>query len=213
MLYVFGSVRDLCAKQNIILATSSISSGWRYFLFSNNTLKAAASLSPDYDYASAWLQLLNYTRQMYNNLTKAFSTWLNATMAASKTAANASLSNFLATLPKATITIKMDESTSTWLKTTLNVLKTYQITGASSSFGTVTVPAVPTAEAPAAASAVAVAWAASRRDDDVVTAAAIAGIALALFGILMTLIYGTSSLTLVALGIIVAAAAAAWKKI
>jgi VIT1/CCC1 family predicted Fe2+/Mn2+ transporter len=67
--------------------------------------------------------------------------------------------------------------------------------------------------APAAAAAVAVAWAASRRDDDVATTAAVAGIALALFGILMTLIYGTSSLTLVALGIIVAAAAAAWKKI
>jgi hypothetical protein len=77
----------------------------------------------------------------------------------------------------------------------------------------VSLPAVPTAVAPAAAAAVAVAWAASRRDDDVATTAAIAGIALTLFGILMTLIYGTSSLTLVALGVIVAAAAAAWRRI
>jgi len=67
--------------------------------------------------------------------------------------------------------------------------------------------------APAAAAAVAVAWAASRRDDDVATTAAVAGIALALFGILMTLIYGTGSLALVALGVIVAAAAAAWRRI
>jgi hypothetical protein len=67
--------------------------------------------------------------------------------------------------------------------------------------------------APAAAAAVAVAWAASRRDDDAVTTAAIAGIALAIFALLMTLIYGPTSLPLVALGIIIAAAAAAWRRI
>jgi VIT1/CCC1 family predicted Fe2+/Mn2+ transporter len=107
----------------------------------------------------------------------------------------------------------MDSATSVWLRATLSELQKWQAAGASPSFGAVSLPQVPAAVAPAAAAAVAVAWAASRRDDDVATTAAVAGIALALFGILMTLIYGTSSLTLVALGVIVAAAAAAWRRI
>jgi len=65
--------------------------------------------------------------------------------------------------------------------------------------------------AAAAAGALGVAWAASRRDDDVVTAAAVAGTALALFSLLFTMVYGAEGLSLAALGIIIAAAAAAYK--
>jgi VIT1/CCC1 family predicted Fe2+/Mn2+ transporter len=123
------------------------------------------------------------------------------------------LTNFLASQPRFVGTIRMDAATSTWLRTTLNELQKWQAVGAPGSFAPVSLPAVPAAIAPAAAAAVAVAWAASRRDDDVAATAAVAGIALTLFGILMTLVYGTESLTLVALGVIVAAAAAAWRRI
>ena len=61
-----------------------------------------------------------------------------------------------------------------------------------------------------AAGALGVAWAASRRDDDVPTAAAIAGIAVALFSILFTAVY-KADVSLAALGIIIAAAAAAYR--
>jgi len=95
----------------------------------------------------------------------------------------------------------------------LNEIQRVRIPGSPGGFSRVVTPIPPLAVAPAAAAAVAVAWAASRRDDDVVTTAAVAGIALALFGMLMTLIYGSESLLLVPLGIIIAAAAAAWRKL
>ena len=159
-------------------------------------------------YDAMWQQIMQTMAQMYNATLDAVKQWL-------KQQANAtqSLQSLAVSLPQFTGTIKMDSSTSTWLKTTLNELQKWKVVGSSASFGAVSLPAVPTAVAPAAAAAVAVAWAASRRDDDVATTAAVAGIALALFGILMTLVYGTNSLTLVALGVIVAAAAAAWRRI
>jgi hypothetical protein len=94
----------------------------------------------------------------------------------------------------------------------LKLLKSYQVSGASAQYGTVALPPAPLAIAPAASAAVAIAWAASRRDEDLTATAAVTGIALALFGVLMTLLYGTASLSIVALGVIIAAAAAAWRR-
>ena len=208
MLHVYTSVQNLCAGTGHIISTTGYNINWRHFLFQNNTLRAVAPIMPDYDYASTWLQLIDQMQQRYNEI-------INMLIQTLKAQANATqaLQSYMASAPKFIGTIRMESATSTWLRTTLNELQRWQVAGASGSFSSIALPAVPVAVAPAAAAAVAVAWAASRRDDDVATTAAVAGIALALFGILMTLIYGTGSLALVALGVIVAAAAAAWRRI
>jgi VIT1/CCC1 family predicted Fe2+/Mn2+ transporter len=207
-LYVYASARAACSRTPIF-TTTSYNPGWRHFLFQNNTLRAVTPIAPDYDYASLWQQLLNMLSQQYSDLLNALTQWY----ASQANATYTNLTNFLASQPRFVGTIRVDAATSTWLRTTLNELQRWQAVGTAPTFGAVSLPTVPAAIAPAAAAAVAVAWAASRRDDDVATTAAVAGVALALFGILMTLIYGTSSLTLVALGVIVAAAAAAWRRI
>jgi len=210
-LRVYTTPRGVCAAaNNYTLSTTSYNPGWRYNLV-GNSLVPVGPISPDYNYAPQWLELLKWLSQLYRNLRGNFTRHLNATRSANATAFN--LTSIFASMPRFIGTIKMDSATSVWIKTTLQELQKWQVVGSSASFGAISLPAVPTAAAPAAAAAVAVAWAASRRDDDVATTAAVAGIALALFGMLMTLIYGTSSLTLVALGVIVAAAAAAWRRI
>jgi hypothetical protein len=206
-LRVFTSPQSLCGNTGYVISTTSYSPGWRYALV-GNSLVPLGPLPPDYAYAQQLLDLLNLLSQLNRNFTR----YLNAALGANATALNAT--GLYASMPQFLGTIKMSSATSTWLKTVYNAIRSYIVsmpTGGGSA--PVSAPAAPMSTAPAAAAAVAVAWAASRRDDDVATTAAVAGIALALFGILMTLIYGTSSLTLVALGIIVAAAAAAWKKI
>ena len=210
-LRVFTSPQDLCGNTEYIISTTSYDPSWRYAIV-GNSLVPLGPISPDYNYTLLWLELLKRLSQLYRNTWGNFSKYLNATRGANATAAF-NLTGFYASMSQFLGTIKMDSATSVWLKTTLQELQKWRVVGSSASFGVVSLPAVPTAVAPAAAAAVAVAWAASRRDDDVATTAAVAGIALALFGILMTLIYGTSSLALVALGVIVAAAAAAWRRI
>jgi hypothetical protein len=209
--YFYSDAKTLCNKasglQGALFSVSGLAPWFRYYVFSNNTVKQGGTILADYDYGVAWSNLTMLLARLYNSTLNALKQILQ------QTNATQALQSFIASQPHVTGAIKVDSATSTWLKTTLNVLQKYQTVGSSASFGAVSLPAVPTAVAPAAATAVAVAWAASRRDDDVATTAAVAGIALALFGILMTLIYGTSSLTLVALGVIVAAAAAAWRRI
>jgi VIT1/CCC1 family predicted Fe2+/Mn2+ transporter len=205
---IFNSTYNFCMGRTwMTISGDKYQSGWRYYITPSG-LVAAYPIDPDAFYAAAWQALMQMLRQQYNATISALQQWLRQQANASK-----NIQNFIASQPQFIGTIKMDAATSTWLRTTLNELQKWRVTGSSASFGAVALPAVPTAVAPAAAAAVAVAWAASRRDDDVATTAAIAGIALTLFGILMTLIYGTSSLTLVALGVIVAAAAAAWRRI
>jgi len=206
-LRIYNSTQHLCKTSNYIISTTSYNPGWRHFFFQNNTLKAVAPITPDYNYVSTWLEIIDYLNQQYNAT-------INALLQAFKTQANGTqaLLNYMSST-RFLGTIRMDSATSTWLRTVYNELQKWQVSGPSASFGTISLPPIPTAVAPAAAAAAAVAWAASRRDDDVATTAAVAGIALALFGILMTLIYGTESLALVALGVIVAAAAVAWRRI
>jgi hypothetical protein len=206
-LHVYTSERDLC-KMNPAVKTTSYNPGWRHYYFANGTIKAVQPVSPDAMYDAMWQQIMQTMAQMYNNTLNAIKKWLQMQANATQ-----SLQSLATSMPQFFGTIKMESATSTGLRATLNELQKWKVVGSSASFGAVSLPAVPAAVAPAAAAAAAVAWAASRRDDDVATTAAVAGIALALFGILMTLIYGTSSLTLVALGIIVAAAAAAWRRI
>jgi hypothetical protein len=208
-LRVYTSPQNLCRNTGHIISTQSYNPGWRYNLV-GNSLVPVGPISPDYNYAPTWLDLLKYLSQLYNSTLADLLKQLNRTQTSATTPFNLtslfSGRQFLGT-------IKMDAATSTWLRTTLSELQKWQAVGTAPTFGAVSLPTVPAAIAPAAAAAVAVAWAASRRDDDVATTAAVAGVALALFGILMTLIYGTESLTLVALGVIVAAAAVAWRRI
>ena len=210
-LDVFRNASAVCNGQRMLsIPGQNYTSGWRYFLVGNR-LVPDRPIDPDALYADMWRQMMQTLAQIYNETLKTFLRWLMA--ATNATQATSALQSYISSKPQFVGTIRIDSATSTWLRTTLQELQKWRASGVSPTFGAVSLPAVPTAVAPAAAAAVAVAWAASRRDDDVATTAAVAGIALALFGILTTLIYGTSSLTLVALGVIVAAAAAAWRRI
>jgi hypothetical protein len=205
----YNSSKLLCQGKSVkSRSMSGLTVFMRYNLLPNYTLVPVQAVDFDALYEATWRQLIEALKQQYNATQQALQNLLQSQQNLTQ-----SLVGAFATQPRFVGTIRIDSATSTWLKTTLNELQKYQEVGASASFGMVALPAVPAAVAPAAAAAVAVAWAASRRDDDVATTAAVAGIATALFGILMTLIYGTSSLTLVALGVIVAAAAAAWRRI
>jgi len=215
--YFYNSSATLCLKasslQGALFSVRGLAPWYRYYVMSDNTVRQGPPISPDFDYYSAWLDITKWLAQQYNATLNALLNLLKQQQQQQQYNATQALQSFIASQSRLIGTIKVDSATSTWLRTTLNELQKWRVAGSSASFGAVSLPAVPTAVAPAAAAAVAVAWAASRRDDDVATTAAVAGIALALFGILMTLIYGTSSLTLVALGVIVAAATAAWRRI
>jgi len=203
-LLIFRNASDVCEGRVVAaIPGGNYTAGWRYYLVGDRLVRGPP-IDPDDFYAELWRKIIQELIRLYNATAVAVNQWLKQ---------QKSLHDFFASQPRVVGTIRVSSSTSTWLKTTLSELQKWQVVAPSASFGAVSLPQVPAAVAPAAAAAVAVAWAASRRDDDVAAAAAVAGIALALFGILMTVVYGTSSLTLVALGIIVAAAAAAWKKI
>ena len=209
-IYVYPSAEAVCRWQNetVLVGGQNYIAGYRYYLMPDNSLVAANPIDLDTLYAEMWKQIIQSMAQQYNETVKALQQWLQMQANATK-----SIEDYYKSLPQYQGTIKMDSSTSTWLQTVYNVIKSYVAPGAAGQFAPIAVQPPPAAVAPAAAAAVAVAWAASRRDDDVVTTAAVAGIALALFGILMSLVYGADSLTLVALGVVIAAAAAAWKKI
>jgi hypothetical protein len=219
IIYLFyDSPRTLCrwapSRTRDLFRVVGLAPWYRYYIFSNNTVKRGPPITPDADYYSVWLNITRLLVQQYNATINALLDVIRALINGSRTDATRALQNFIASQPRLVGTIRMDSSTSVWLRTTLNELQRFHVAGPpSGSFGPITSPTVPPALAPAAAAAVAVAWAASRRDDDVAASAAVAGVALALFGILMTLIYGAESLGLVALGVIVAAAAAAWRRI
>lgn len=204
----FNSTYYLCENApQFSLAGSSCPAGWRCYLNSSNALVPTFPVDLDTLYAAMWSQFMQSLAQQYNATMSALQQWLNMQANATK-----SVTAFMNSLPRLVGTIKMDSATSTWLNTTLKVLKSYQVSGASAQYGTVALPPAPLVIAPAASAAVAIAWAASRRDEDLTVTAAATGIALALFGVLMTLLYGTASLSLVALGVIIAAAAAAWRR-
>jgi hypothetical protein len=204
---IFNSTYNFCWSRPWVTVSGNYQNGWRYYIMPDGRLVAAYPIDPDAFYAAAWQALMQTLNQQLNATLAALQQWLSQQANATK-----NLQYFIASQPRFVGNIKMDSATSTWLRTTLNQLQKYQIVGASTSFGVVSLPAVLAAVAPAAAAAVAVAWAASRRDEDLTVTAAVAGIALALFGVLMVLIYGTASLSLVALGVVIAAAAAAWRR-
>jgi len=208
---IFNSTANFCGGRAwVVVPGSMYYPQRRHYIMPDGRLVAGPFIDPDSRYLDAWLELIRFLAQQYNMTLNAFLQWLMQQSNASRT-----LQDFLNSQPRFQGTIRMDSSTSVWVSTLLNELGRWHVPGPPGGGGFSAGPLVPPAlTAPtAAAAAVAVAWAASRRDDDVAASAAVAGVALALFGMLMTLIYGTESLGLVALGVIVAAAAAAWRRI
>jgi hypothetical protein len=203
----FTTPQDYCMQNAAFtIDGSGYTYGYRWFLMPDGSLVRGPPISPDALFEEMWRRLL---QAMAGQLNATLHHWQQLQQNLTKV-----IENYYRSLPQYQGTIRIESSTSVWLQTVYNVIRSYTVSmPGGGGFAPVTAPAVPLAVAPAAAAAVAVAWAASRRDDDVVTTAAVAGIALAIFGLLMTLIYGASSLPLVALGIIVAAAAAAWRRL
>jgi hypothetical protein len=207
-LMVFTSPQNLCLRTNHILSTTNYSPGWRYYLI-GNSLVSAGPIAPDYEYASAWLQLLEYLRQRYLDLLRQLLSQLNATKTRNATAPLNLTSvvrqhQFLGT-------IRMESATSTWLRTTLNELQKWRVVGVAPSPG-VAPAAVPAATVSAAAAAsVAVAWAASRRS--MATAAFLAGFAVLASALFVYYLYGasvTAGLVFAAVLLMSIGAAAAW---
>jgi len=203
----FTTPQDYCMQNAAFtIDGSGYTYGYRWFLMPDGSLVRGPPISPDALFEEMWRRLL---QAMAGQLNATLHHWQQLQQNLTRV-----IENYYRSLPQYQGTIRIESSTSVWLQTVYNVIRSYTVSmPGGGGFAPVTAPAVPLAVAPAAAAAVAVAWAASRRDDDVVTTAAVAGIALAIFGLLMTLIYGASSLPLVALGIIVAAAAAAWRRL
>jgi hypothetical protein len=201
-LNIYTSAQDVCSN-TYSLSYNGFSSGWSYVLFQNNTLKPMAPINGDSLYIALWNQLLAALAAQNNATQYALRQWLSNM--------SKSLAAYVNSLPRFAGTIMLSADTSTWLNTTLNELKKYAVTAAAAAYGLNIIQFTP-AVAPAASAAIAIAWAASRRDEDLTVTAAVAGAALSLFGVLMTLLYGAAGISLVALGVVIAAAAAAWRR-
>ena len=204
-LAVFYSFNDLCQ------GSPGVWSDPNFFVdYANKTVIWTGSGMSIVDNTTSALQIANLTQLIANylaNLTNALLTAYTNALANATAAVKAAYSIPVPQAPTSVTGLSV-----TMVQTALNALKDAQIIVPSGSFSSISLPPAPLVVAPAASAAVAIAWAASRRDEDLTLTAAVAGIALALFGVLMVLIYGAGSLSLVALGVIIAAAAAAWRR-
>ena len=210
-LRVYTTPQDVCNNNNYVLSTTSYNPSWRYNLI-GNSLVPVGPISPDYNYAPQWLELLEWLSQLYRNLQGNFTRYLNATRGTNATALN--LTDFYASMPQFLGTIKMESATSTWLRTTLNELQKWKVVGPVVG-GTVSVSiqAPSPLAASAAAAAVATAWAASRRS--LATAAFLAGFAILATALFVVALYGaiiTAALVMAAVILMSIGAAAAWQR-
>lgn len=209
-VYFFNSTSDFCQRKITIWFTGgSFTPGWRYYVTQDRKLiRSSTPITVDGMYLQMLNQTLQLWRQQYNATVSALQQWL-------KQQANAtqSIVSFIASQPRFVGTLKIDSSTSTWLKTEYNELQKYQVVGPAAVGGAVSVslqaPSVYTASA--AAAAVATAWAASRRS--LATAAFLAGFAVLATSLFVYYLYGASvsaGLVLASVVLMSIGAAAIW---
>jgi len=188
----------------------------RYAVWNGSRLTAVGELiAQDYELLYQWFNALNAT---FTELTKLLEQVADIYKSLYNRSDITALTTLLTSPPSAPIPFyatNISTFSSVTIKTYAEALTKFSVSAPPAAFagagGTGTPPPPAAGLAAAAAGALGVAWAASRRDDDVATAAAVAGVALALFSLLFTMVYGAQGLSLAALGIIIAAAAAAYK--
>ena len=188
--------------------------GNKLAVWNGTHLIAVGSLTAsDYELLTLWLEAINATFAKLAEMLQQISSVYSSLYGQSNATA---LTTLLTSPPGAPIPFyatNISTFSSVTIRTYVETLTKFSASAIQPAFAGGAPPPPPPAAAfaAAAAGALGVAWAASRRDDDVITAAAVAGVALALFSILFTLVHGAQGLSLAALGIIIAAAAAAYK--
>jgi hypothetical protein len=206
---IFNSTRNFCwGRAWVTIAGDRYQHGWRYYITPSGSLVAAHPIDPDAFYAAAWRALMEALNQQLNATLNALQQWISQ-----QTNATKNLSDFLRTQPRFAGTIRMDSSTSTWLRAALNELQRWQVAAPPATGGGVSASlSAPSAlTASAAAAAVATAWAASRRS--LATAAFLAGFAVLASSLFVYHLYGMSVAAahiLAAVLLMSVGAAAAW---
>jgi len=203
-LDIFTSLDSICTGFNYVWSGSMSTYGGSILRWTGSGVQVVGVMpSLTQQIANLTQQIARYLTNLTNALLSAYTKALTNLTAALKAA-------YSVPIPKAPTYVGAFSITT--VQTALNALKGASTAAPPGAFPPIRLPPAPLAVAPAASAAVAIAWAASRRDEDLTVTAAVTGIALALFGVLMTLLYGAGSLSLVALGVIIAAAAAAWRR-
>jgi hypothetical protein len=207
--HFYNSTYNICRRATeFIIDGAACPAGWRCHLF-GRTLTAVRPIDIDAFYAMAWLNLTRYLAQLYNATVNTLLQWLQQQANASR-----SLSDFLRSQPHHVGTIRIESSTSVWLRTTLHELQRWQVAGPppSAGGGVSVSPLAPSAlTATVAAAAVATAWAASRRS--LATAAFLAGFAILASSLFVYYLYDmtvASAIILAAVLLMSIGAAAAW---
>ena len=202
--YIFKSLNNMCQGVSSVWYNSNFFANYGGKLLRwDGTTMTVVGVIPSLQMTNLTQQIAQYLTNLTNTLLSAYTKALTNITAALKAA-------YSVPIPKAPTYVGAFSIVT--VQTALNSLKSAPVAAPPGAFPPIRLPPAPLAVAPAVSAAVAIAWAASRRDEDLTATAAVAGIALAIFGVLMTLVYGTGSLSLVALGAIIAAAAAAWRR-
>ena len=207
-LEFYTSPQSLCRLQRAAVRRGGQDyvAGWRYYITGNYSLVRGNPIDPDVLYAELWKLIMRYLANLHNATLNALWQWLQMQANATK-----KIEDYYRSLPHHVATIKIDSSTSVWLRTVLNVITGHAVSGPPPGGGFTPAVATSSITASAAAAAVATAWAASRRS--LATAAFLAGFAILATALFVYYLYGaavTAGLVLAAVALMSIGAAAAW---
>ena len=210
-LEFYDSPQSFCKLQHAAVRYGGhdYTTGWRYYIVGNYSLVPASPIDLDTLYAEIWRQILQNLAQQYNETMNALQQWLQMQQNATKR-----IEDYYRSLPQYQGTIRMESSTSTWLRSVLEVISRYTVPGlppTGGGFAPTPLPGTSALSAAAAAASVAVAWAASRRS--LATAAFLAGFAVLASALFVYYLHGTSVMAaLILAGVVLMSigAAAAW---
>jgi hypothetical protein len=211
-LYFYRSPQAVCRNAyEFYVSAGTLTMSWRYALLPNNTLKPIAPISLDALYEAVWRQVVEELRRQHNMTQQALQQWLQMQANASR-----SLSEFIKSQPRFVGTIRVESATSAWLSVLLSEIQKYAVAApppplAVGGFTPAPLPGASALSAAAATSAVAVAWATSRRS--LATAAFLAGFAILASALFVYYLYGTSvsaALIFAAVLLMAIGAAAVW---
>ena len=203
----FTTPQDYCLQRPaFVIDGDSYIYGYRWFLMPDGSLVRGPPITPDALFEDMWRRLL---QAMAGQLNATLHHWQQLQQNLTKV-----IENYYRSLPQYQGTIKVESSTSTWLRTVLEVISRYTVPSlppAGGGFTPAPLPGVSALSAAAAAAAVATAWAASRRS--LASAAFLAGFAVLASALFVYYLYGTSvsaALIFAAVLLMSIGAAAAW---
>jgi len=188
-LYFFTTPQDYCRQNPVyVIRGGNYTYGYAWYLMPDWGLVRGPPISHDALFEEMWRRLLETMARQLNETKNTLQQWLQLQQNMTK-----AIENYYRSLPQYQGTIRIDSSTSVWLRTVLSEISRYTVPvmpPPGGGFAPATLPGVSSFSAAAAAAAVATAWAASRRS--LATAAFLAGFAVLASALFVYYLFGTS---------------------